>query len=263
MISFDRRYFLAAVLCGLTAALALYYYLHQLESTVTAGSRYTEIVVAARSLPLRSLLQKEDLKIVRVERSVKEDGDLTCVEEAVGQVTGVQLAAGQRVKKEHLLPENNLNGFAHKIPPLWRAVTISADEVNGLSGMLMPGDRVDLIIFQQEEEKSELISDRQVLAIGQQTGLTKGPQQTKAQTITLLVKREEAGKIAFAEEAGTIRVALRPLSGEQTTPQTYSPKPKPKAYMPIMRSVPAVEPPRQLPKPILIVNGVRIQEFWP
>ena len=46
MFSFDRKYLLAAVICGVAAAATLYFYLQQLERKVLASARYTEIVVA-------------------------------------------------------------------------------------------------------------------------------------------------------------------------------------------------------------------------
>ena len=65
-----------------------------------ASARYTEIVVAKRDLPLRTLLKKDDLRLVKIPRSAKEEGDLTCLEDAVGMVLAAELAEGQRLKKE-------------------------------------------------------------------------------------------------------------------------------------------------------------------
>ncbi|HOB21504.1 MAG: Flp pilus assembly protein CpaB [Firmicutes bacterium] len=275
MFSFDRKYLLAAVICGVAAAVTLYFYLQQLERKVLASARYTEIVVAKRDLPLRTLLKKDDLRLVKIPRSAKEEGDLTCLEDAVGMVLAAELAEGQRLKKDHLLQENQLASFSHKIPPLWRAVTISTDEVNSLSGMLLPGDRVDLILFQREEQKSQvLISDREVLAVGRQLGLENGEKE-QILSITLLVKREEAAKIAAAEETGRIRIVLRPLRGEEPPlPAVKPPKPKvasqkasqPQKKVPVRQSqknIPEPEPEVEVRKPILLIQGSKFQEIWP
>lgn len=270
MLSFDRRYLIAAIICGLAAAATLYFYLQRMERKVTATSRYTEIVVAARPLPIRTLLKQEDLRLMRIPRSTKEEGDLSSFQEAVGKVVSVALLQGQRLKKEHLLSGNNVSGLAHEIPSGWRAVTITADEVNSLSGMLMPGDRVDLLSFQKEEQKGQVLaSDRQVLAVGQQTGLEKTDQGNNHHSITLLVKREEAKQIALAEELGRIRIALRPLAEEREAPPKApvtikksfpQPRPKPQQTVPVV--MPELEP-RPTAEPILVIRGSKLQEIWP
>jgi pilus assembly protein CpaB len=269
LVSFDRRYLVVALICGVASALALFSYLQRMEKKVTATSRYTQIVVASRELPIRSRLKKEDLRLVRIPRSAKEDGDLISLEEAVGRIITVKLLQGQRLKKEHLLPQGQLAGLSHEVPPLWRAVTICADDMNSLCGMLQPGDRVDLLMTTQDESESlVLAADRQVLAVGQQTGLQKGDQESKSNTITLLVKPQEAQRIALAEERGRIRIALRPLEGEKEPPMTPpkkvarrpSPAPAPKPQ-PQPEVIPEFEP--EPLEAILVIHGSKLQEIWP
>jgi len=277
LLRFDRRFLIVAIICGAVAAITLYTYLQGVEKKVTASSHYTQIAVAARPLLIRTRIEKEDIHLVRIPRSTKEEGDLSTVEEAVGKVITTKLLAGQKLKRELLLPANKLGGITHQIPPLWRAVTISTDEVNSIAGMLVPGDRVDLLAFLREEQRSRVLAkDREVLAVGQQTGLQPSEDEKKPLSITLLVRREEAAQIALAEETGRIRIALRPFGGEPELPlprKAIKPAPRPRSMpqqlgspKPVFQPTPAIVMPESEPEPevpILLIHGSKLQEVWP
>jgi pilus assembly protein CpaB len=124
-------------------------------------------------------------------------------------------------------------GFlAAVLAPGYRAVSIGVNPVSGASGLIFPGDHVDLILTQDFQKGEEPISRRsvsetivtnvRVLAIDQR--LQEASPDPKSQvpiprTVTLEVLPKQAEMINVAVQLGTLSLALRsvPLDAEPVT----------------------------------------------
>lgn len=104
------------------------------------------------------------------------------------------------------------------IPRGQRAVTVAVNEVSGISGMLQPGDCVDVLAtFDQntagQNVTSLFLQNISILAVGQDTEVKEKKGESKT-TVTLLVDPWQAEQLALAEEKGVLRLALRPFKPE-------------------------------------------------
>ena len=121
-------------------------------------------------------------------------------------------APGQRASLSVLLEEG------------MRAVTVRVDDVRGVAGFILPGDRVDVVLLRTETQKGEtensadvLIQYVKVLAIDQLANERQDQPAiaTVAKAVTLQVSPEQAQKILLAGNIGKLSLVLRqPAEGK-------------------------------------------------
>ena len=115
-------------------------------------------------------------------------------------------APGQRASLSVLLEEG------------MRAVTVRVDDVRGVAGFILPGDRVDVVLLRTETQKGEtensadvLIQYVKVLAIDQLANERQDQPAiaTVAKAVTLQVSPAQAQKILLAGNIGKLSLVLR------------------------------------------------------
>jgi pilus assembly protein CpaB len=97
-----------------------------------------------------------------------------------------------------------------------KAVTVRVDDVRGVAGFVLPGDRVDVVLIRAEarasgqtENSSEiLVQHVKVLAVDQVAN-ERQEQATVAKAVTLEVSTEQAQKIILATNVGRLSLILR------------------------------------------------------
>jgi pilus assembly protein CpaB len=107
-----------------------------------------------------------------------------------------------------------------------RAVAVHVDDIVGIAGFLHPEDRVDVVVTvpatdrNLEPTSKVILQNVKVLAIARDTQLVDGAHALDHTTVvfTLLVKPEEAEKLARAATAGRILLALRTTGEECSIP---------------------------------------------
>jgi pilus assembly protein CpaB len=118
------------------------------------------------------------------------------------------------------------------VPPGERAVTLGVNDRSGLSGMLKPNDRVDVLFLSTQTAPREGGGDRSsarvllpnvtVLAVGTRTGLDSTPAEEAAYgTVTLACAPEEAAALALAQSRGELVLVLRNPEDHAATAPTF------------------------------------------
>jgi pilus assembly protein CpaB len=136
--------------------------------------------------------------------------------------SGMRLARGLR-SGEPLLAEilqpAETGGLSARVRQGIRALTISVDDVNAVSGMLRPGDRIDLLFSARAqgadagaavETARVLVQNVAVLATGRQ--LRPGADEGGARpftSITVELSPEDATRLVVAQRTGRITALLR------------------------------------------------------
>jgi pilus assembly protein CpaB len=103
-----------------------------------------------------------------------------------------------------------------------KAVTIRVNDVEGVAGFVLPGDRVDVVLTRQQDKNlaatDVVLQNVRVLAVDQVADeRTDKPSLAKA--ITLEVEVTAAQKLALAATVGTLSLALR-KAGEAAATNT-------------------------------------------
>jgi Flp pilus assembly protein CpaB len=116
-----------------------------------------------------------------------------------------------------------------RLQPGMRAVSIPIDRVKGVSGLIQPGDRVDIIAIPPQRGSGPppkavtIFRGIRVLAVGtalENASATPSPEEQGAATVTLEVNPKQADLLAWADSNATLRLALRsprePIRSEPT-----------------------------------------------
>ncbi len=219
IISTKRNGLLIAVSIGLgcLSAWAIEQHLSAKEIELQEQSRTEKVVriVAARDLPRGTLVTLKDF--AKSEFPAKWIGAdaiaLSEVQLVQGKQLNIDLKAGQLLMHVHLI-EPAQPALASRLSPDKRAVTIPVDLMSSMSGLLQPGDRVDLFVsfdYKGQRTTASLLQGVEVLATGQQTKMTgehNAATELRYSTVTLAASQTEAKKLVAARQGGTITAVL-------------------------------------------------------
>ena len=195
----------AAVASGLT-------YIYLRTESEERGLEVEPVVVAAKDLTFGVDLEAEHLKVAMFPRGSVPAGSYTVEDSLLGQVTKVFLIENEPILDSKLSSKGG--GLSLLIEPSMRASSIEVDKVSGVSGFVLPGDRVDVILTvkrpgsAQDAVAKTILQNIEVLAAGEKTQ-QKGDKVITVQAVTLLVDPEGAQDLALARSEGKLHLALR------------------------------------------------------
>ena len=108
------------------------------------------------------------------------------------------------------------------VKPGMKAVTIRVNDVEGVGGFVLPGDRVDVVLTRQIDKGSAttevVLQSARVLAVDQSAD-ERAAKATVAKSVTLEVSTMEAQKVWLASSVGNLSLLLR-KAGETTDAKT-------------------------------------------
>jgi len=199
----------------------------QLEADAKRGQQTVEVVVAKRDLAPGETVSSDVMAVRQVPREYVPEAAV--LPGAFGGVENQRLAAPIRRGEMLLTLHTEGNGntvFSSTLKKGLRALTFEVDAVNSISGMLRPGDFIDLIYSAKGPLAGDgdvtvpLLSQVQVLATDQ--SITKHDDATGTErrftTVTLQVSPLDADRIIAAKAAGQLTAVLRhPDDGQPNT----------------------------------------------
>lgn len=218
-----NRYSVVLVATVITAGMATFGVYRVIETTRTQNRVLLRpVLVATKDIPegmslTRGALDRKDWPIVSV-----PPGAFSDIDSVVGRVTRVPVYAGEVIVPGRLAPVGTGPGLQVKITPGKRAMAVKIDDVVGVSGLIQPDSRVDVLVTLRDkgpdgEQISKLfMSNMRVLSVG--TVDRSGPDNSPiiATSATLEVTPIEAERLAVAMRDGTIQLVLRGFGDPDT-----------------------------------------------
>ena len=108
-------------------------------------------------------------------------------------------------------------------------MSINVDEQIAVSGLIRPGDFVDIIVSMEKDEEDNgtvktvypritriLAQNVEVLALGQDQTVTDDKLKDFPKTVTLAIDPGDVEKVVYASEYGVLRLVLRPAGDHGT-----------------------------------------------
>lgn len=215
-----------ACAAGLAAAWSARQYILNHVERLEADSRMPVVtrVVAAHDLPAGTRLAPEHLasRQFPADLAPSDSVDTTHHGHLAGMVLRSSLRAGDLVLPVHGRPVEH-TAFSSHLRDGRRAVTMPVDAINSVSGLLQPGDLIDLYVsfdYQRRRITAPLLQGVLVLATGTQTmapGESSGASAQGFSTVTLDTSPEDAVKLVAARQSGTITAVLRHPEDDRPT----------------------------------------------
>ena len=213
-----------AVFFGLIAAYGIYNFLSsQQRETDSLRAANQDIVVAARDIPPGTAFNDDAIKkgLIKTTPWPKTSipaGAFSSPQQVIGKVNRVKILANEPLLESRLAGEGA--GLTVRLEAGKRALALRVDEIVGVSGFIVPDDRVDVILTTtpvgggQDTKISKIVlQNKRVLSVAQNTEQKDGKPQL-ARSITLEVTPEEAEKLSLASQEGSIVLALRGLGDD-------------------------------------------------
>jgi pilus assembly protein CpaB len=208
----------AVVLALGTGILTLRYLtsLQQQADTQQANVEMKPIVVATKDIPARTKISPDMLMRVQRAATQVEPGALDAPNEANGDIALIPIPAGSTITQTKIGQPSQV-GLTERLKPGMRALSIPVDRVKAISGLLEPGDRVDVLASptrasDQQPKAVTIIRGAIVLAINDAidaAGATPSPQNANLVTVTLGITVQQADLLTMADLNATLRLALR------------------------------------------------------
>lgn len=193
------------------------------------------VLVAARAIPAGGVLSQGDLQWFNVHATKAPQGSFshgaTAEQELVGAVARRAIGRGEILTATTVLMPGQRDFLAATLARGYRAVTLPVDASQSASGLLQPGDRVDVILVRSVNQAARgdvmtgetILRDARVMAVGRALGEGRKADQAAAsavaasssdatpKTITLEARSADAERLFAAAQQGRLELALRPL----------------------------------------------------
>ena len=212
-----------------------------------------EVLVAARALPVGTLLGKDDMTRLALDPAAVDEDHFVVTDAVTGVVTDAVTAASLRghavreaiaegapLTRSAVVGPRQRGFLAAVLRPGARAVTIRVGPATSHAGLIDPGDRVDVILSaelaadggERNVYARTIVEDIRVVAIdrriGSGTDSTAGGEgeeagRTEMMTATLEASPAQGDRLVLGEHEGRLSLAVRSLAGAQSSdPATAS-----------------------------------------
>lgn len=205
-----------AISIGGAAAFAARGYLTDQISEIEARAKgkTTAVVVAKVDVPKGEKLSPANAAVREVPVEYAHSGAVTPdqFDRIAGQAVAYPLKSGEMILWS-LMETQKAPTFSARVEPGHRAITVAVDEINSISGMLEPGDTIDLIATMDRGGRPTTIPLLQgilVMATGQRSvDDPKSGERRQFSTVTLDTTPQQAQSLIVARELGKITALLR------------------------------------------------------
>jgi pilus assembly protein CpaB len=206
------------------------------ENTPAPAPLTVGYFVAARPLPRGTLAREEDFAVRSVPSESVPTGAILDAPDARiglrGSLIRKFLDTGSPVTSQDVLRPRDRGFLASVLAPDSRAISIKVDAESGVSGLIWPGDYVDVVLTQLVDKadpangalSETVLHNVRIVAIDQeivQGGSANNATAGKvAKTVSLEVAPEQVKKITVAGELGKLSLAVRAAVDQQDTADT-------------------------------------------
>ena len=225
----NKRFFIVlvgALIFGVLAAVTVSKYL---SSAQAYSKNLNKVAVAKVAIPLGSKIIPEQIMVVQFPKESTPDGAFDSPEKLAGRVAVMNIAAREPITESRLAPEGTAAGLSAVIPEGYRAMTVKVDDAAGISGFIMPGTLVDVVVVidphegagMQDPISKIVLQNIKVLANGQNIDKPQNEREANSvKAVTLQVTPEQAEKLALASSEGKLQLVMRNQidQGDEQTP---------------------------------------------
>lgn len=194
----------------------------------------TFVLVAARPLPAGRFLRPGDVRWQawpsdeEIPENYIRQGTVD-PQQLLGAVMRRGVTVGQPVAADIVIRPGEQGFLAAALWPGMRAVSVPVNANTGVSGLVFPGDRVDILLIRAvriqgrgasyvRRSGETVLENVRVIAIDQTTGDLGPAQESRRQvpdTVTLELTPRQAEMIVLAQQMGLLALSLRSLSPEE------------------------------------------------
>lgn len=211
---FKRRTVLLLTLAGLLASSSAWYankWVNKNQAPVVVEEKRENVVVAAIGIPYGQAVEVQHLKMVSMPAELVPSGAYTDMTEVKGKIATAPILEGEMLRRERFSEHLGGSTLAALIEPKKRAITVRVNDVVGVAGFLLPGNKVDILSSRKVNKRvvtDTVLQDIKVLAVDQTSNTDKN-EPVIVRAVTLEMTPNQTEKLVKARDEGTIQLTLR------------------------------------------------------
>ncbi len=170
----ETRTLWISIVSAFFAVFLLYSYTQEKSAELTKkfGAKQ-RVVIAVKDINDMQTINETMLQVEEKPVDFIEPGAFVDPEDAVGMVALAPIKEGEQILQSKVTKPSPLTGLSLQVSPSKRAISLPANEINSVSRLVKPGDRVDIIVAldvgkgtNARKEVKTLMQDVVVLATG-------------------------------------------------------------------------------------------------
>ena len=188
------------------------------------------VVAAALEIPYGTKVESRHIKLLELPKGTAPSGAYRSMEDVQGMVAKMPIESGEVLLGSRFVEHDQGSTLAALVENNMRAVTVRVNDVIGVAGFLLPGNRVDVIAVRGGRGNTRASSETvlhniKVLAVDQTTA-TEENDPVIVRAVTLELTPPQALVLTKAKAEGTIQLTLRnPVDDQIQVAQVAKPAP--------------------------------------
>ncbi len=183
---------------------------HQVEKR--SSNHTIKLVVASENIVAGSHLAPELLKVSDWPAESPIAGSFSETQPLLNRIANINISAGEPLLEQKLASVGSKAGLSALITPGMRAISVRVNDVAGVSGFALPGNRVDVLVNVQDDQgrmvSKIVLQQIMVLAVAQDASVKEDAKAKVVNTVTLEVTPQQAEKLDLARSVGNLSLAL-------------------------------------------------------
>ena len=228
------------------------------KAAAEEGARMgTHVVAAAMTIPYGTKVEGRHLTYVEIPEGVAPNGFFTSGDDVKGRVSTIAITRGEILIEERFAKHDAGSTLAALVGENMRAVAVRVNDVVGVAGFLLPGNRVDVLSARKEANRravtETILKNIKVLAVDQ-SAATDTNEPVIVRAVTLEVTPQQAETLVLARTEGQIQLTLR-------NPRQTDPEPEPEVVAkpaPINSSRPRRTRPTSTT--VTVIRGTKVEK---
>jgi len=262
---FKRRGLILIVLSLVMGSAAAYTANRWVTSQVLneEADKGTHVVAAAMAIPYGTKVESRHLRYVEIPSDAAPTGFFTAIEDVEGMVSTTPITRGEILIAERFAAHESGSTLAALVGENMRALTVRVNDVIGVAGFLLPGNRVDVLSSRRDGNRravtETILQNIKVLAVDQ-TATTEQNEPVIVRAVTLEMTPAQAEVLVKARTEGEIQLTLRnPL--EIVAEAEPEPEPEPEVKPQPKPTVSAPQPrPVNRSTTVTIIRGTKVDK---
>jgi pilus assembly protein CpaB len=253
---FSRRgpiLIVVSLLLAVAAAWVANRWLISKTAATDSGPSTVPVMTAALDIPLGTKIEVRHVTPIRMLEDTAPDGVFETVAAVEGKIALAEILKGEILLSGRFADQGGGSTLAAVVSANMRAVSVRVNDVVGVAGFLLPGNRVDVVAAYRDGQDTlseTVVQNVKVLAVDQ-TAASEKNEPVVVRAVTLEVTPADAEKLILAEQRGSIQLALRNPLDESVSDK------KPAATAPVK-----TKPPPQVPG-VTVIRGTEVGKESP
>ncbi len=208
--------------CGLVASIGISQVLEQQSAQPVPQVEMENIFVALEDIDINEQIKPEMIKLEPWPADKIPEGAIRELENVEERRPRSRLFAGEVILEGKLFGSEEDQGASKLIPKGYRVHSVRVTAETSASGLILPGDRVDVLVYlqvmnqnnrsQKKQMTRTILTNCRVFAVNEQIHRETDAQGNSiaAKTVSLLVTPKQVEILVLASRLGSLSLSLRP-----------------------------------------------------